>query len=668
MDVHLRPLTPGSNPGSLYEQRGNALIRTPPHSELLPLLEPVQQYLEGFPLALRRSWTCPQDPDRDVNLRPVALHLSTSSRMTQWTKKGIFTQVQAHMETSHHHLIAPYLIKHHPHNKGDYLLFFNFRWALDGYISSCPRSIVDPATDATGTLEWYESGPSPRSASDAQERTPASQKSPPPFCSTCGVYNFHPGGRRCHNVHRCLICGEVGHSATSTNGQFLCPRSIVHPLHSNKLAAFCIHCQKGGHAAGTPECPYYQLAGEQCSAERRAIADLYASAEHFSSHNLTPTPTPLNVTYFSSPGTSPTPRTLPPVLSPQPTLSWAQQVTSPSQRVAKIKAAVSKCPEAWMTGSSLVTFLETQIEEIRGLVGVRGSALAVRPPLTGTPPLAALPPSRPTDEPTGFLQGIISSETPAVGSQTEEICGLAGDRGSALAVRPPLTGTPPLAALPPSRLTDEPTGLPLQDFTPSADPEDTLADASDDFPSLHDQRTFTPSKSAIRGAQSMTELYKVASPPNPQAKGPLSIRLQDPVWSALLCSAISFPAHGASLTLRAVSPLSTHKVKAQAERKSFRINRPTASTQAAPTSSPPFPSLWPDDPNPELAESSSRHPVSFATQQRVNRPSFSYPIHSQSQSPPLSPLPPPLLPPKPPPHPPNSHNNTTLHCNTDTTV
>ena len=382
-----------------------------------------------------------------------------------------------------------------------------------------------------------------RSASDAQERTPASRKSPPPFCSTCGVYNFHPGGRRCHNVHRCLICGEVGHSATSTNGQFLCPRSIVHPLHSNKLAAFCIHCQKGGHAAGTPECPYYQLAGEQCSAERRAIADLYASAEHFSSHNLTPTPTPLNVTYFSSPGTSPTPRTLPPVLSPQPTLSWAQQVTSPSQRVAKIKAAVSKCPEAWMTGSSLVAFLETQIEEIRGLVGVRGSALAVRPPLTGTPPLAALPPSRPTDEPTGLLHGIISSETPAVGSHSEEICGLAGDRGSALAVRPLLTGTPPLAALPPSRLTDEPTGLPLQDFTPSADPENTLADASDDFPSLHDQRTFTPSKSAIRGAQSMTELYKVASPPNPQAKGPLSIRLQDPV-----CPLSSVPRYPSRLT------------------------------------------------------------------------------------------------------------------------
>ena len=273
---------------------------------------------------------------------------------------------------------------------------------------------------------------------------------------------------------------------TSTNGQFLCPRSIVHPLHSNKLAAFCIHCQKGGHAAGTPECPYYQLAGEQCSAERRAIADLYASAEHFSSHNLTPTPTPLNVTYFSSPGTSPTPRTLPPVLSPQPTLSWAQQVTSPSQRVAKIKAAVSKCPEAWMTVSTLVTFLETQIEEIRGLVGVRGSALAVRPPLTGTPPLAALPPSR---------------------------------------------------------LTDEPTGLPLQDFTPSADPEETLADASDDFPSLYDQRTFTPSKAARRGAQSMTELYKVASPPNPQARDSLSIRLQDPV-----CPLSSVPRYPSRLT------------------------------------------------------------------------------------------------------------------------
>jgi hypothetical protein len=216
--------------------------------------------------------------------------------------------------------------------------------------------------------------------------TTASRESPPPFCSTCGIYSFHPGGRRCHNVHRCLTCGEVGHSATSMNGQTWCPRSIVNPLHINVLAAFCIHCQTEGHAAGTSECPYYQRAGEQCSAERRAIADLYASAEHFSSLTLTPTPTPLNVTYFSPPGTSPTPHTPPPVLSPQSTLSWAQQVTSPSQRIAKIKVAASRCPEAWMTGSALVAYLERQIEEIRGLVGVRGSALAVRPSLTDPSP------------------------------------------------------------------------------------------------------------------------------------------------------------------------------------------------------------------------------------------------------------------------------------------
>ena len=139
-----------------------------------------------------------------------------------------------------------------------------------------------------------------------------------------------------------------------------------------------------GHLAGNPQCPWYQMAGEQYSAERRAIADLYENADHFLSSNLTPKPTPLNITYFSSPATSPS--LLPnlrPTSQPSPPDSWAQRVTSPAQRIAKIKKAAQRHPEPWMTGSNVearVAFLEKQIEEIRDLVGVRGRDQAVEPP------------------------------------------------------------------------------------------------------------------------------------------------------------------------------------------------------------------------------------------------------------------------------------------------